>query len=106
MKWIKKMWRKVMIWWFMQQANAGKDIKELLKKGAEKIKVEENLACQHDVLTKVLPNDSWYQCKKCKMVVFINNAPLWDVKGVRYLSTKLLEALKEPKKEKKCKKKK
>lgn len=91
---LSNLWRKIRMWFRLQQISADQDILKAVKKGVEKLKVEKQEECEHTELKQLIEKDMWYQCKKCKMVFFIQGASGWDKNQIPILTKKLNESLK------------
>jgi len=88
------LWKKIRMRIRLEQIGADQDILKTIKKGLETVKLEKQEECEHKTLDQLIEKDMWYQCRKCKMVFFIQGASGWDVNQIAVLTKKLNESLK------------
>jgi len=83
---IKKYWRRFNVWLGVQKARPTKEVIDLIKKN---LKVEEQLACDHKMLSALFPNDIWYRCTNCNQLWIITDAMVINDKKLPELIKKL-----------------
>ena len=88
---------KMAMWWRLKSLKADENIYNLVKSGIKKVEKQVKEPCEHETLKQLLPKDAWYQCKKCKIVFFMNNALGWEQESLIKLSNNLLDKLKAKK---------
>ena len=102
-KYLNRLWKDIRMWLMLQYVGAQEDVMAAVKKGVQKVRTEEKKACEHTELTQLIQADSWYQCKKCKMIFNLEYAIGWNGNSFQHLIKKLNDKVN---KEEKCKVKK
>ncbi len=87
MKWTDKLLMK----WRLKSMKADENILDMIQK---QMKVEKIDECQHERLNQLIKKDIWYQCKKCKMVFCLFEAPGWRKEQIPILIDNLEKSLK------------
>ena len=107
MNFIKKWWDRYLINKRLKEIDIDKKILDSVKNTLNKTEIttEKTEACQHKELIQILEKDAWYQCKKCKMIFFLEGIPGWTDESFDNLIGKFIKEL-EIEQEDKCKKKK
>ena len=83
---VKKYWRRFLVWLGILQLKPEKEVIKLLKQAT---KVEEQLECDHKMLSALFPSDIWYRCTRCNQVWIVTQAMTINAKRLPELVKKL-----------------
>lgn len=83
---LKKYWRRFKVWLGILKLMPEKEVIELLRKN---LKVEEQTACDHKMLSALFPNDIWYRCTNCNILWIMTDAMVVKADKIPELIRKL-----------------
>lgn len=89
---MKKYFRRLLIWIGIMQMRPQAEVIEQIKKS---IKVEEQDACNHKMLSALFPADRWYRCTSCDQVWYIVDADVIKADKIKPLARKLYDIAKK-----------
>jgi len=82
----KKYYRRAMVWVGIQKLKPEKEILKIIKNN---LRVEEQQACDHKMLSALFPNDIWYRCTNCNTLWIITDAMIVKADKLQELIKKL-----------------